>query len=407
MPVSDKKFDEVLYDLLPAVYHTADKEANPVPLPLKRFLQVASVGFEKVETDIDGLAMLFDVDKVDVKYLPLISRMLGYELPHNCSVEEARGIIRNLPYLYKIKGTTQIFEVISRIVFGIDSKITVRWQYQESYTSLNIVMDFYDKITNVDNRQEVFEELVNYFRPVNVGVKWEFLIRYVDEYTHDFEVTNTIDHLLLHDNYLGNKAVNVLNKLRLNDSRYGTFASKEFVYEKYKRQVEETFFDKQFHLDVDVYNTMKEDLSFEEINLNLQSDLDELEKKFEEKDLVHILIDDNYSKGDSLLTPMHTTSHQNTLVGSDYLPEIYGKGKTSDVDSIKFIEINTDEFTNDSKEVTLKDVVEDKHEENTEYSFNDSATDSIKDYSHLLNLGRLSSTLVLSKPIQYKEVRHV
>lgn len=189
MPISDKDFHEILYSQFPALYRNEDAKVQPNPFPLKRFMQVASVGFEQFESEIDGMQLLFNADYMPEKYLDPIGRMLGFDFPVGTTVEEKRRIIKNLPTLYKLKGNTEVYEMLATALFFGKAQSSVQWiteggEEEGSFKRLNVQVVLEvgeDNAVEVQTARDRFLQLVEYFRPVNVGTSWVMEIFYRED----------------------------------------------------------------------------------------------------------------------------------------------------------------------------------------------------------------------------------
>lgn len=202
MPVSNEKFADLLYRHLPQIYRTEDSKVQPIPYPLKRFLQVASVGFEQVEDNIDNLALLFDPELMPEKFLDPVARMMGFPFPPGTTVEEKRRLLSNLPALYSLKGEDVVFGMLARLLFHKTAKATTEWVYKETSTSVKIKLDVLEgQPGELDLKRERYLKLIDFFRPVNVGISWTILVFY--QYLIDLKVSDShsFDILKVNDNY--------------------------------------------------------------------------------------------------------------------------------------------------------------------------------------------------------------
>lgn len=226
MPISDKEISQLLYEQLPSVYHNEDAKAKPTPYPLKRFLQVASVGLEQVESEIDDLQLLFNPDLTPAKYLDPLGRMLGFTFPKFCTEADKRALLKNLPLLYKLKGSDLIFQMLARLIFEPDARTDVHWEYTLPSVKLAIELEVSDYVPNILEKTQIYSELVEFFRPINVELEFELLVYYQEELIADFRVTFEFDVLYIDDNFLGqheytggaNVKPRVLNKMILNQT---------------------------------------------------------------------------------------------------------------------------------------------------------------------------------------------
>lgn len=217
MPVSDKGFDKILYDSLPEIYRTSDRDIPINPYPLKRFLQVTSVGLSKAEKEIDELAMMYDIDQTASKFLIPLGKTLGFTFPKGSTEDEVRKLLDNIPELYSLKGNIRVFDLLARIIFHSDAKTNAKWVYEGEKVFVNILVELGDNaVIDIEGKRKRFIELAESFRPVNVGVEWVLTVFYDDEFYNKVTV-DTFDILLIDDNLtfpLDN--LSTLNNSRLN-----------------------------------------------------------------------------------------------------------------------------------------------------------------------------------------------
>lgn len=185
MPISpNKDIAQVVYDLLPEMYRRADSEViKPYSEPLKRFIQVASVGLKDIEGKSDAMKLLRNADFVDERFLDILGRNFGFEFPSGTTVEEKRRLLKNLPDLYKIKGNSDVFDLLARTLFHKSAKTSVDWRYDDVENSRNVQVTLELGDSAVDNeglegKRQRFIKLIEYFRPVNVGTAWTMSMFY-------------------------------------------------------------------------------------------------------------------------------------------------------------------------------------------------------------------------------------
>lgn len=133
MPINLK---DNLYKNLPSIYKYEDSLASPDPFPLKRFLSVlGDGGFNELESYIKDIENLYDVDNNNDIFLPYLSEMFGIKFPFDAGMDVAlqRNILKILPILYKLKGTEDSFNYLSRELFGYGSKAET---YTKTYAEM-------------------------------------------------------------------------------------------------------------------------------------------------------------------------------------------------------------------------------------------------------------------------------
>lgn len=199
--VDRENFGEKLYQLLPKIYHEQDLKALN-PEPLRRFLQVTSLGLDTIDRRIDAMHLIFNIDFTPVQYLDPIGRMLGFDFRKDTTEEEKRRIIKNLPTLYKLKGNTIVFEMLARIMFHEEAKAEVDWIYSDSDSGvkLEIELEVGDFITDMQGKMDRYNYLAEKFRPVNVGYVWKMLVFYYEEVFAKVE-EKRLDVIYINDGY--------------------------------------------------------------------------------------------------------------------------------------------------------------------------------------------------------------
>lgn len=200
--LTEKSFAERMYELLPAIYKKADLAVRPNPEPLRRYLQIPAVALDSVAENVEEIEMLRNLDFTPSKYLDPMGRMFGFNFPDGTTDEEKRRIIKNLPDLYKMKGNSRVFEMIARLIFSKDAKTSTDWDYSRgSSTNFHVNLEVGDKMVDgIDSKMERFNQLIEMFRPVNVGVLWTMLVFY--DYTVDMSAEESVEviKMLINDN---------------------------------------------------------------------------------------------------------------------------------------------------------------------------------------------------------------
>lgn len=194
---------KVLYQGLPAIYKNSDDEKAY----LKRFYNVLGEALNLAQGDIERLFYLYDVRRQDEDILNVLAENMGFKFPANFTLDEKRLFIHNFPRILKIKGEDGMYELLAHIFFHEDARVSVEWEYndEDGYSTRNIVMglDVPDTIGDFDVKREKFENLVDYFRIINVGIAWNVILFYM--YVIKMKVTyKTFDLIEMEDNFESN-----------------------------------------------------------------------------------------------------------------------------------------------------------------------------------------------------------
>ncbi len=106
-------------------------------------------GLDLVESEIDKIANLMDIDNIDENFLNQLANNMGFNLPAlgNVTTDTKRDFIRNLMYLYKTKGNTDSFLSVFRYLY-YSSDVVER----NSDADLN-----YPRITRFVNNSDITE----------------------------------------------------------------------------------------------------------------------------------------------------------------------------------------------------------------------------------------------------------
>lgn len=173
------QFTDYLYNRLPQMYRTADKEDI-----LKRFIEVFSEGgFKPLLQDTINIMDILDVDKCPSKYLPLLCQMYGYEYTLELPELFQRRLLKYIVELYKRKGTKSVVRFIARELTGFESEIIENMDFNQKQIELTkwdikfenhrnfilkLTAPYEDSI--LYNKEEIVVKLVNDFLPTNSQV---------------------------------------------------------------------------------------------------------------------------------------------------------------------------------------------------------------------------------------------
>ena len=93
-------FEKKLIELLPPLYRERDETGD-----LEAFLNIPASALDELKEQIDRFPYLFDVDRCDAKYLPLLGEIVGHRFDPLADAETQRREIREAIEIYRRKGT--------------------------------------------------------------------------------------------------------------------------------------------------------------------------------------------------------------------------------------------------------------------------------------------------------------
>ena len=103
-------------DIVPPLYFS---EAND----LLRFLESLDINVDEIEKSIKGITDLIDVDRCPDDKLPYLAYLTGCPLPGN-NPKIHRRLLRDWPYLLKIKGSNLSLDLYLNSIGALDHKIS-------------------------------------------------------------------------------------------------------------------------------------------------------------------------------------------------------------------------------------------------------------------------------------------
>ncbi|MDF7806205.1 phage tail protein [Pontiellaceae bacterium B12219] len=93
-------FQHNLIDLLPPLYADADEDRD-----LQTFLSLPAETLDELKASIDRLPGIFDVDRCDERFLPLLAYLVGHTYDGTDAPNNQRRLIRESIEIYRRKGT--------------------------------------------------------------------------------------------------------------------------------------------------------------------------------------------------------------------------------------------------------------------------------------------------------------
>ena len=93
-------FDKKLIELLPPLYKERDETGD-----LEAFLKIPATALDELKDHIDRFGDLFDVDRCEARFLPLLGEVVGHRFDPKTDAETQRREIREAIEIYRRKGT--------------------------------------------------------------------------------------------------------------------------------------------------------------------------------------------------------------------------------------------------------------------------------------------------------------
>lgn len=179
MALQNNSLADYLYDRLPKVYQTEDREQL-----LRRFIETFSEGgFDPLLQETISITDLLDVDKCPSRFLPKLCAMYGYEYTLEIPELFQRRLLKHIVEMYKRKGTKSVVRFIARELTGFDSEIIENKDFTADHVELtgwDIKFEHYRnfilKLTapyedsNLFNKEDIVVKIINDFLPTNSQV---------------------------------------------------------------------------------------------------------------------------------------------------------------------------------------------------------------------------------------------
>lgn len=178
------KFGDYLYNRLPSVFRTEDKD-----LVLYKYIQsLVDGGFTPLLSDLDKLQLLVQPELCPLEFLPLLCESLGFYYEYGLAEGFQRKFLNNILYLYSIKGTKPCIEYLVREMSGLPTAIIV--ENSNGKTNCSITMTIYEDSTeSFIVAQSVIVKYVEKFMPLGVTSEIKSVYNFVD----------TFDNITLND----------------------------------------------------------------------------------------------------------------------------------------------------------------------------------------------------------------
>lgn len=98
-------FEKRLVEFLPPLYREKDESGD-----LRAFLAVPAASLDEIKALADGFPDIFDVDRCEARFLPLLGRIVGHKFDPRADVSRQRRLIREAVEIYRRKGTVPAME---------------------------------------------------------------------------------------------------------------------------------------------------------------------------------------------------------------------------------------------------------------------------------------------------------
>lgn len=173
------QFTEYLYNRLPSIYRTTDKEEL-----LRRFIECfVEGGFAPLLQETQEIMNILDVDKCPSQFLPNLCAMYGYEYTLELPELFQRRLLKHIVELYKRKGTKSVVRFIARELTGFESEIIenkdftpeqielTHWDKRfEHYRNFILKLTAPYEDSQLYNKEDIVIKLVKDFIPTNSQV---------------------------------------------------------------------------------------------------------------------------------------------------------------------------------------------------------------------------------------------
>lgn len=185
----------LIYNNLPRMYRRYDNlisKSDVFNKPLYRMCRVFGYEFDKLETHVDRIYDVIDIDKCPDVMLPTLMRALGVEYDWNISSKENRMLTKIKTLAYSKRGTiTGLRLVLTNL---LKSKIDIivpktKVKYTDGIEAIEkkrtitiIANNFQSDFIWVEENYEKFLEVINEFLPKKLNVKLVLIGNFFDDY---------------------------------------------------------------------------------------------------------------------------------------------------------------------------------------------------------------------------------
>lgn len=174
--LDSKTFGDKLYNTMPQLYRTADKD---VDYSLKRYFQsLSDGGFSHVIDETNDLMTVVDSDKADAKLLPNLFKSYGLEIFNGVPEMYLRKLLPLIGSLFSQKGSITPVEYLTSLISGVKSTVEVSETFRDDH-SLNVTleMDYGQDQRDIPDREQlvrIIKEFVPFF--CNVTIVYSYFL---------------------------------------------------------------------------------------------------------------------------------------------------------------------------------------------------------------------------------------
>lgn len=160
--MSNLDFKLLLYNNLPEIYQSYDKEKGELKRFLNIFGEALNYVYEKNQNYID----LYDVNNSPTIALPYLAETLGFKFHIDMTEAEKRKFLKILPKIYSIKGNIDGFEYLARETFD-KSFTNMEMSNEVDRVVLRIYADIISEDSSLSKKIDYYKYFAEMMRPIN------------------------------------------------------------------------------------------------------------------------------------------------------------------------------------------------------------------------------------------------
>lgn len=168
------------------------KRYSPNALP--DFIDISGYGFQKLMNQVENLENINDLYSAPSEILKYLALYSGFEYDPDVMIPELeRTLLRAMPHLIRMKGSRNSFEILATEIFDWNFELerTIEENTQTNYIYLRIPVD--DETYELGSKQYLYEELAQYFRPLNTILAVIYRLGITNKYDYKLS-TSLLDH---------------------------------------------------------------------------------------------------------------------------------------------------------------------------------------------------------------------